>query len=278
MVEQSMRLRQPEYTGENRCYPCTAVNVVLSVFFAVVLASALYLLTASFVVASLTGTVFLFLALTSVWLRGYLVPGTPTLTKRYMPEKVLALFGKADAGRATGAGARTEDETEAEAKQVETFLTEAGAVEFSEDIDDLVLTQEFEREWNDEIRRVDENPDADEVLAEIGFDPDDERIERYDGAVAVRDWDAEFTRWPSPTALRVDMAGARLLSRHPDWDGYTPEERATVLRSLRIFLEDCPDCGDIDVSHDTVESCCSVRQVVVLTCSETGDRLMEQEV
>ena len=47
----------------------------------------------------------LVVALAAIWLRGYLVPGTPELTKRYLPERALALFGKAPA--ATGAAAST---------------------------------------------------------------------------------------------------------------------------------------------------------------------------
>ena len=78
------RLEQPEYTGENRCGACTAVNLLLAAALAALLGRrnrALGLL------AFVGGAAL-------VYLRGYLVPGTPELTKAYLPPSVLALFGK----------------------------------------------------------------------------------------------------------------------------------------------------------------------------------------
>lgn len=261
------RLRKPEYTGDDRCYPCTVVNLVISAVLSVVFGASVSL-AAPTVYAVAAGLVFFGGALASVWLRGYLVPGTPTLTKRYLPERVLSLFGKAPGERAA----------ELSETEVEEVLTRAGALRFSEKADDLVLTEDFEIEWEDAIREVDGNPDADDVLAEIGFDPSDDSVERHDGAVAVRDR-AGLVRWPSEVALRVDLAGARVLAdRLPGWSEYRPAVRATVLRGLRIFLKECPEEGRVEMSREAVESCCSVHRVVVLSCSETGDRLVEQEV
>lgn len=262
------RLRNPEYTGEDRCYPCTVVNLLISGALSAAVVVGLSL-TVPTVYAVAAGFVSLGGALASVWLRGYLVPGTPTLTKKYFPKRVLALFGKAPGERAAEGWEETD---------IEEALTRAGALRFSEEADDLVLTDEFGREWREAIREVAKNTDADEVLAEIGFDPSDDRIERYDGAVAVRDR-AGLIRWPSEVALRVDLAGARVLAdRLPEWSEYRPAGRATVLRGLRIFLEECPDEGRVEMNREAVESCCSVHQVVVLSCSETGDRLVEQKV
>lgn len=264
------RLRKPEYTGDDRCYPCTVVNLVISAVISVVVGASVSL-AAPTVYAVAAGFVFFGGALASVWLRGYLVPGTPTLTKRYLPNRVLALFGKAPVERLPREG----DEEEVDVEEV---LTQAGALRFSEQADDLVLTDEFGREWREAMSEVDGCPDADEVLAEIGFDPSDDRVERHDGAVAVRDR-AGLIRWPSEVALRVDLAGARVLAdRLPGWGEYRPAVRATVLRGLRIFLEECPDEGRVEMDREAVESCCSVHQVVVLSCSETGERLVEQEV
>lgn len=80
-----VRIRQPEYTGENRCVPCTALNV----FIAVVIAGL-------FVGAGRRwiGVVAFIVSVGVVYFRGYLVPGTPGITERYFPERVLRLFGK----------------------------------------------------------------------------------------------------------------------------------------------------------------------------------------
>jgi len=85
MRELVTSLRNPEHTGENRCVPCTVVNVVISAAVALVVGVAL---------ATPVGLVALAVCLAAVYLRGYLVPGTPTLTTRYLPDRVLALFDK----------------------------------------------------------------------------------------------------------------------------------------------------------------------------------------
>ncbi len=83
--DQLDRLRQPEHTGRNRCKPCTALNVLL----AAVLAVATGLLFGSDTVSSaiLTLTLFLF-SIATIAVRGYLVPGTPWLTKTYLPDRI----------------------------------------------------------------------------------------------------------------------------------------------------------------------------------------------
>src|SRR6056297_2842545 len=83
-VWKGVGLRRPEYTGSNRCLPCTAINFLLTGLIGGLIALR------SRPVAAL----FVFLALASIAFRGYLIPGTPRLTKRYLPDWVLAWFGK----------------------------------------------------------------------------------------------------------------------------------------------------------------------------------------
>ncbi|MEF8851174.1 MAG: hypothetical protein V5A44_03235 [Haloarculaceae archaeon] len=73
------RFRQPEYRGENRCVPCTVVNVGIAVSAALVVGTwgALAVETA---VAGAAAAAVLAVGLVAVWLRGYLVPGTPRWT------------------------------------------------------------------------------------------------------------------------------------------------------------------------------------------------------
>ncbi|CDK39939.1 hypothetical protein [Halorubrum sp. AJ67] len=86
------RIREPEYTGENRCVPCTVLNVVL----------AAALTAAAAVFGPVVAAAVLVASLGSIYYRGYLVPGTPELTKRYLPDRVLRLFGKAPEGPRDG--------------------------------------------------------------------------------------------------------------------------------------------------------------------------------
>jgi hypothetical protein len=77
-------LREPAYIGSNRCLPCTAVNLGLLG----IVVGPLWMLTP--VAAVIVG----FVGVTTIWVRGYLVPGTPQLTRHYLPASVLAAFGK----------------------------------------------------------------------------------------------------------------------------------------------------------------------------------------
>lgn len=86
------RFRKPEYTGTNRCVPCTVVNAAIAV--AITLAAAL--------LGPVTALVVFVGSFASIYLRGYLVPGTPELTERYLPGRVLALFGKPPDGPREG--------------------------------------------------------------------------------------------------------------------------------------------------------------------------------
>lgn len=86
------RFREPEYTGENRCVPCTVINAVLAVVLTLI-AGAL---------GPVAALVVLVGSAASIYYRGYLVPGTPELTKRYLPDRVLALFGKTPDGPREG--------------------------------------------------------------------------------------------------------------------------------------------------------------------------------
>ena len=79
------RLRNPAYTGANRCIPCTGVNLGLTAGAAL----------AAGVVSAPLGLAVAAAGVTATALRGYVVPGTPALTKRYLPDSVLAWFDKA---------------------------------------------------------------------------------------------------------------------------------------------------------------------------------------
>jgi len=112
------RLRRPQYTGDNRCIPCTIVNLLIAALVAVALGVAWL---------PVAGAVAFVLSVLAIYLRGYLVPGTPTLTKRYMPVRVLELFGKRPEegrpGAITVSGDRASENTADDGSSVEDDVT-----------------------------------------------------------------------------------------------------------------------------------------------------------
>lgn len=269
------RVRQPEYTGENRCLPCTVVNVVIAASGSLLAGTWLALTVETAVAAAVAEGLFL-AALVVIWLRGYLVPGTPTLTKRYLPERALAAFGKAPADTVVHPGERGGDSD----LDVEGRLREAGALEPCRD-GDLCLTDDVRAAWHD---RIDALRDGDLAgpLARLGVvDPGTsvELVERNRSTVAVVDG-GRAGMWESDPAARADLAAADLLAdRVPDWADFAPEDRVRLTGGLRVFLETCPACeGVLAFDTETRESCCTSREVAAVSCESCGARLFESPV
>jgi hypothetical protein len=263
------RVRQPEYTGENRCLPCTAMNLVIAVVLSGVLGYAAVAgglgVTAG---AAIAGIAFV-PSIAAIYLRGYLVPGTPELTKRYFPAWLLDLFGKAD-DRETF----TVDET----VDVEAVLHEAAILE-EKPHGDLGLTAAFEREWYDQIAEERDEETSRQALADIiGVDADGLTFQEFsDSAFVAMYDDRRVGHWESRAAFLADAAAGRVLpGYYDDWDQASPAARGQILAGLRLFIEECPDCGgDVRFGQEVVESCCRSYPVVAVTCEDCGARLFE---
>ena len=281
------RFRQPEYTGENRCVPCTAVNLVIAAVLAVavwfVVASASNLPAA---VASGLGAAVFVASVAVIYLRGYLVPGTPWFTKTYFPDWLLRAFEKEPAAASAGATvtspgtaseAATGDPVEGDF-DVEAVIQDAGAAEECADVDDLCLTPEFREAWRSRIESV---RSAEGHLRERATALDDDLTVNQRGDVLVaRQGSALVGQWESEAAFLADVAAADVLAeRYPPWDGFDVARRGAVLNGLRLFLERCPACdGPVSFGEEVVESCCRFTDVVAVTCEDCGVRLFETEV
>jgi len=256
------QFKQQEYTGENRCTPCTIVNVVI----AVVVSAA-----ASVVVTPLGGGGLFVLSLVAIYFRGYLVPGTPTLTKRYFPDWLLAKFDKLEDEQV---------EVAEEERDPDEVLLEANAVEPCEEVDDLCLADSFRESWYDHMDDIQQGGTEKSDLSDV-LDVDEESLQfdEHGEALVAQYEGGRLGQWESRAALIADLGAAKVLEdRYPDWDALTVTNQSRVLSGLRIFLDACPDCGgDITMEQDTVESCCRTMDVVAVSCSECESRILEVE-
>ncbi|SDG02629.1 hypothetical protein SAMN04488067_1138 [Halorubrum xinjiangense] len=284
------RLRRPEYTGENRCIPCTVVNVALALAGAGTLAA---FGRPGLGAGGLAG------ALGVIWLRGYLVPGTPHLTKRYLPERVLRLFGK---GRAAAPPADID---------AESYLLSADVLVETPDEADLAFAPWFASAWSDALdgirldASVADADDADAPITEAAdapttHDADDAGTAADVAALAALtgidadslslDWRGETAfafadgerigHWESRAAFLADVAADRVLTdRVDDWTTLSLPARSGVLGALRLFVEDCPACeGSVILEERVVESCCSSYDVVAGRCTACNARLFELDL
>lgn len=263
-------IRQPAYVGTNRCLPCTGINlgitVVVSLAVAFVVDGQIGL-----IAAALAGTVGTGL----IYLRGYLIPGTPTLTKRYLPEPVLARFEKD--------GIEPTPLTEVD---VERVLNEAAILEPCPTDDDLRLTPAFKRAWQRRIDELGSQPTLDENVslfmkdaewAEIDHETVDTRSD--DEAYTVQVDGRQIAHWESKAAFVADCAAAELLAdRVGNWERFGFSARTEVAGSLRLWLDRCPACGaSVALGHDRVDSCCRSVDVISIRCEHCESRLFEIE-
>lgn len=253
-------IRQPEYTGENRCVPCTVVNVAIAAVLSGLVA-----------LASIPVAIAAFLLCAGViYVRGYLVPGTPTLTQEYFPDRVLRWFEK----EPTEFGVRIETGDEVD---VETVLQDVGVLEDRPEIGDLALTEAFRDEWYTEMDRLDED-EAQRVLGELlGIDVSRISVLPRSRSFEVKVDGDTSARWESSEALVVDMATERVLRDWVDnWTDLTVEHRSGITRGVRVYLDRCPRCeGTVTLDEETVKSCCRAHSVLASRCDDCGVRLFE---
>lgn len=293
------RLRQPEYVGENRCVPCTVVNSIIALLLAGAVALAW----------PPAGAAVLLLSAAAIYLRGYLVPGTPELTRRYLPDRVLRAFGKeptvvqrrspagssaesVDPEDAPGTGETAEAESDAsdapdasdasapaEPSDVEAMLRESGVVEDDPDADDLRLTAEFREVWWRRIRRFrgDDEAAKHRLAAVLDLDPELLGFEGGDrGRFVVTLEGDRISRWDSDAAFYADLAVEPTLREWlPDWEGLGDRRRTELIAGMRAFLESCPACETTLTQVENVrKSCCSSDVVGVdVDCEACGARV-----
>jgi hypothetical protein len=274
-------IQDPRYTGTNRCLPCTIVNAAIGILLAAIAAvESLYL----------AGGV-LGISAVAIGLRGYLIPGTPTLTKRYMPERVLRWFGKQPTnternGRPTGDASDLDAESnsppsgDASDLDTEDVLLSANVLRVCDDGADLCLTERARKRWNAEIDSYDGVTASELSLMLPGVDAHSSVDLTEDQTGVELTCDGTWVgHWPSEAALCADVTGSAVLDAHlSEWEEFNAQERAQLLTGLRLFVPKCPTTGSaVSMSDKTVPSCCSSRQVVALTCAE-GETILEQEI
>lgn len=260
-------LRRPEYTGTNRCWPCTAVN-------------ALALGVVTFVIAlrnPLMGLGVLSLGGIGILLRGYVVPYTPTFAPRLI-ESVPGgdrLFSTHVESRPAG-GIGDEN---ASGEAVLSALSEEGVLVGDEA---LSLSDDVASDWHESMREL-ANSSTDDLataVREASTTPVQTRLVEDDGSawIVLTD-EAESLAsetWLSRPVAIADVAAVRILTDH-DID---PQTASNAAAPLRLFLEACPDCGG-DLVETTGEDCCGgfgpSGPTPVLACADCAQRLATLE-
>jgi len=276
-IKPPKQVMNPGYTGENRCIPCTVVNLGIGGIISVVVASKFLLL----------GTLFFAGSVLTIYLRGYLIPGTPGLTKKYLPQRVLRIFGKEPDHTVSDGLAEIDVKSTEFTKNTgtnvdltpEEVLVEVGVVKSCSDGSDLCLTTEFAQRWIREIRSASRT--TPEQLAETYNLPQDKVTITETEAGCVVEYDhGVLGHWPSETAILLEVTASQILQEfHPKWDELSIDQRGILLMSVRLFTPECPQSRtEPSFEKGTVETCCNEFSVLNLTCEETGDVVFVQKL
>ncbi|MFB6297783.1 MAG: hypothetical protein ABEH56_04610 [Salinirussus sp.] len=278
----TIRIRRPEYTGENRCLPCTVVNVLIAAAASAVVGAGIVGATRSPVVGTVAGAAVFGLSAAAIYVRGYLVPGTPALTERYVPRWLLRAFGKAPGSPGSGVGSDLDVDPET-GIDPERVLTDLGVLRECPEGDDLCLTPAFRDRWHRGIDRA-KGADRDRLLGLLGVEAgSDAAVIEAEGkseAFRVVVGDERVGQWESRAAFVADLGAAVALSdQYAGWSDLPATARGRLLYGLRLFVDTCPDCGGApEFDTGTVRSCCSARQVATVSCPDCGARLFESAV
>jgi len=262
------RFRQPEYTGRNRCLPCTAVNAALAVALAAAVGVGW---------RPVGGLLVLSISAAVIYFRGYLVPGTPGLTQHYFPNRVLRAFSKDAAAYDAAARESAADTGETDGTGIEELLSSTGVVEPCAEEDDLYLTDEFSDVWWRRIRqfRADDERAAGHLAAMLDVDPAALSFVDGDqfGVIYRGDLIAE---WASDAAFYADLAAEPTLAEWMgDSNGLDDRQRTELLVGLRGFLQECPACeADLEQVEEVRKFCCTGDVVSVsVDCGSCGARV-----
>lgn len=250
------RVRQPEYIGANRCAPCTVLNV----FFALVI-GVLFVWIGLFWIGVVAFAVFAVV----IYFRGYLVPGTPAITERYFPERVLRWFGK-DLLTERTLDRRETTNSESEERGMVEELVAAGIVT-RDGVSEIDLSSDFRDAWRERIHSVRKRELKSEDVRTM-YDAD--IITSHSSTSFVVDKN-KSVRWVSEAALVVDVAAATELEEWIDWTTLDKTKRDELLTGLRLFLRRCPCDGSLSIEEDRIDPCCQKPHIAVQSVCESCD-------
>ncbi|WP_306052343.1 hypothetical protein [Natronococcus wangiae] len=244
-------IKRPEYTGENRCWLCTVVNVLLLGIASIAVA----------VVSPPVAVAVAALGAAGIWLRGYLVPYTPEFAPRLvavLPRDPFHDEPRAEAGSlADGLADDAAIDRSVDGEAVLATLVETGIVEVDEEADQLFLSRPFERRWHEEMADLAAASDRDlaDATAAVVTEAADRSIVTSRGRTHVV-LEGESGAATDETWLQRPVAVAEVAAVRALTDAGVPQEvRRLAAEPLCTFLETCPECEE-ELVEGAEHGCC----------------------
>lgn len=143
--------------------------------------------------------------------------------------------------------------------------------------DDLRMTEPFQDRWRTAVEALADGDERRRAAADLYDEPAD-RV-----AIEFREEDQPFVlvdgrstnNWITETAMVADLAAHRAIE-DDRWARLDRNDRARVLKSFRVVLDVCPDCGGSVVpTQEVVTSCCRDWDVIAVRCLDCDARVAE---
>jgi len=247
-----------EYTGDQRCLPCTVVNLGLLVLSVLILA---LLSTSAAVAAGLLG-IFL------IWSRGYFVPYTPQFAPKVAAHLPIHFHEEAHqsssltdlsesriaAPRKGGEvilGTKERDTDQDSSTTILPLLSEAGII--IQHGDTLALDESYREKWGAAIRDV-RTSNLQTAIKTTTPAANVERVTEGETTwyvLADEDRSIQSETWLSPAVAIAEVAAIKALE-----DSVSSSTAVQAAAFLRLFLEQCPVC-DGELIETTADQCCA---------------------
>lgn len=247
-----------EYTGDQRCLPCTVVNLGLLILSGLTIA----------LLSKLAAVAFGILGIFLIWIRGYFVPYTPQFAPKIAAHLPITFYEEArqssslmefsergiETTRNGGKVMLGTDERDASNDVSTTILpplSEAGIIRQRDDT--LVLDESYREKWRSVIRDV----RGDNLKAAIEMTTPAENVERVTEGEATwyvltdEDRSIKSETWLSPAVAIAEVAAIEALE-----DSLSSSTVVQAAAFLRPFLEQCPVCEG-DLIETTADQCCA---------------------
>ncbi len=257
------QLQDENHTGRNRCIKCTVFNIILSIVLSVVLFVILLVEFTGAQSVAVAG-IFLLLSFTTIWLKGYFVPYTPQITRKFFPQRVLHWFGKEN----PSSPIRSFDPS----SHVPSLET-ANVLVYSDDHEDYVVSDDIIANISERYSK--DSPEVDNLLEQVGIE-DVAVLDRGKKIYLISD-DERIHYWPSEKALAIDAILVDILEESViTWKMRPPEERLNLLATVRLFFQQCPDGEHTIGKVSEYETCCDEKVVFKTVCEESDDVLFSR--
>lgn len=241
------RLRDERFTGPRRCWKCTVGNVLLLAALSILLGF----------VWMPVAAVLAIVGAAHIWLRGYLVPATPQITRR--------LFGTGFEKESTASRPDAHTDTSLDSLTGSTYTEEelvdllVGAGVLVEADSDVQLAPSFEDVLWEHIS--DSRARSPDELAARVDDHFDSVVDAWPEQLREQTWVVASTgadhlrdeHWIRTPIVVADLAIIETLSALEP--SLTTAEAAAVAPAVRLLFDRCPVCEET-LRVSTVGSCC----------------------